>query len=230
MSKTEMEPRLKRGDNIAEETEEMAAFFEKRLDIYEEHQLNEIIGARDFYCKTAELLPASAGAEILDLGCGTGLELCFYYAINSSARVTCVDLSEKMLCVLREKFRKFAPQIVCASYFDIDFGKEKFDAAVSVESLHHFTFEEKVPLYQKVCASLRAGGRFVLTDYLEDTEDESRAAFARKAQLLAGKEGLFHIDTPLTVARECEALRQAGFSDVRECGRWNKTSILLALR
>ncbi len=210
--------------------EEMAEFFESRLDIYEEHQMNEIAGAAEFYRRTAELLPAQAGAAALDLGCGTGLELDFYYALNPFARVTCIDLSEKMLAKLRMKFQKFAPQTICGSYFSIPFGEDKYDAAVSVESLHHFSFEEKVPLYQKVHSALRTGGIFVLTDYLEDTEEESRAAFARRARLLAGRAGLYHIDTPLTVARESEALRQAGFSNVREYGRWNKTSILLAVR
>ena len=210
--------------------EPMAEFFERRLDIYEAHQLGEIAGAAEFYRRTAEYLPAGAGAEVLDLGCGTGLELGFYYARNPSARVTCVDLSEKMLGVLRGKFKQFAPKTVCASYFDVDFGKEKFDAAVSVESLHHFTFEEKAALYARLHGALRAGGRFVLTDYFEDTEEASRAAFALRKRLLAGREGLYHIDTPLTAARECEALRLAGFSDVRECGRWNKTALLLAVR
>ena len=37
-------------------------------------------------------------------------------------------------------------------------GENGFDAAVSVESLHHFTKEEKIPLYAKVRAALKEGG------------------------------------------------------------------------
>ena len=210
--------------------EEMAAFFERRLDIYEEHQLHAIEGAALFYRRTADCLPARAGAEVLDLGCGTGLELGFYYAVNPTARLTCVDLSARMLAVLREKFARFSPRTVCASYFDLPLGEEAFDGAVSVESLHHFTFEEKVPLYANIRAALRRGGAFVLTDYMEEDEQASRAAFCEKARLLAGREGLYHIDTPLTVRRETQALLAGGFARVREEGRWGKTSLLVAER
>ena len=37
-----------------------------------------------------------------------------------------------------------------------------FDAAVSVESLHHFTKEEKIPLYDKLRKALKPGGYFIL--------------------------------------------------------------------
>ena len=232
--KGERERGLPAGGEIAEAPEEMAAFFERRLEIYEEHQLREIQGAFEFYERTAELLPAQTGARILDLGCGTGLELKFYYARNPGARVTCIDLSEKMLEALQKNFSKYKPCIVCGDYFKTDLGEKDFDAAVSVESMHHFTYAEKVPLYRKIRAALRGEGRFVLTDYLEDDDAAERAGFAAQERKLAEyglkDGGFYHIDTPLTVKHELQALREAGFSHAEECGRWNKTSILLAKR
>ncbi|MEE1357539.1 MAG: hypothetical protein UHG68_08265 [Clostridia bacterium] len=53
--------------------EKMGAFFDTRLNGYEEHQLNCIEGAKEFYPYTASLLPMCENASILDLGCGTGL-------------------------------------------------------------------------------------------------------------------------------------------------------------
>ena len=44
------------------------------------------------------------------------------------------------------------------SYFDVPLEAHSFDAAVSVESLHHFTLEEKIPLYRNVCQGLVPGG------------------------------------------------------------------------
>ena len=41
------------------------------------------------------------------------------------------------------------------SYFDVEFESDAFDAAVSVESLHHFTKAEKIPLYQKIRNALK---------------------------------------------------------------------------
>ena len=55
--------------------EKMGAFFDARLNGYEEHQLNCIEGAKEFYPYTASLLPMCENASILDLGCGTGLQL-----------------------------------------------------------------------------------------------------------------------------------------------------------
>ncbi len=67
--------------------ENMSAFFAARLDRYDEHMLSEIEGAREFYPYTASLLPLKSGCELLDLGCGTGLELEFYFHLNSEASV-----------------------------------------------------------------------------------------------------------------------------------------------
>ena len=59
--------------------ERMDAFFDSRLDGYEEHQLTCIESARDFYPFTANCLPHTPGMHILDLGVGTGLELRYYF-------------------------------------------------------------------------------------------------------------------------------------------------------
>ena len=44
------------------------------------------------------------GAKVLDLGCGTGLELEYYFRLNSTAMVTGIDLAAGMLQKLKEKF------------------------------------------------------------------------------------------------------------------------------
>ena len=55
--------------------EKMSDFFEKRLAGYDEHMLTEIESATEFYPFTASLLPTREYSTLLDLGCGTGLEL-----------------------------------------------------------------------------------------------------------------------------------------------------------
>ncbi len=59
--------------------EKMDAFFAARLNGYDEHMRTEIAGAEEFYPYTAALLPPEHGAKVLDLGCGMGLELEYYY-------------------------------------------------------------------------------------------------------------------------------------------------------
>ena len=213
--------------------ERMDAFFERRLDTYDAHMLGEIEGAREFYPATAALLPRG-GARILDLGAGTGLELSYYFDLAPHASAVAVDLSHAMLSALKKKLSDRSITCIEGSYFDSDLGTEIFDAAVSVESLHHFTAEEKTGLYKRLRASLKAGGFFVLTDYFAATEAESRALREalekqkREENITDG--GLYHFDTPLTVTAEIRALTDAGFSRVEEIASWGATHILRAWR
>ena len=212
--------------------EKMGDFFDARIEGYEAHQLSTIDDAAEFYPFTAGQLPQTPGARVLDLGCGTGLELGYYFELVPTARVTGVDLAPGMLEELRRKFPDKSLTLVLGSYFDVPLGEETFDAAVSVESLHHFTQAEKTPLYARLWKALKPGGYFLLTDYFAATEEEERA---RRAELLRLKreqnlpENVFyHYDTPLTVAHETEALLQAGFSDVAVLNSWGHTYTLKA--
>lgn len=157
-----------------ERLEEMSAFFEARLNLYDQHMLGDVANARELYAFTAQALPIKEGCKLLDLGCGTGLELEFYFPLCPTAQVTGIDLSQRMLSRLGEKFPEKDLTLIQGSYFDVPFGENGFDAAVSVESLHHFTKEEKIPLYAKVRAALKEGGYFLLTDYFSLSEEEER--------------------------------------------------------
>lgn len=214
--------------------EKMDAFFNKRVDGYEAHQLHVIDGAQEFYPYTAAALPMQENARVLDLGCGTGLELDFYLARNPTARVTGIDLAEGMLKVLKNKFPDKELTTICGSYFDIPFGEECYDAAVSVESFHHFPKEKKTSLYQKVFRALKQRGYLILTDYFAETEEQEsfyRQELLRlKAEQGIRDDGFYHYDTPLTVKHETEALLEAGFSCVEVLNSWGATYSLKAKR
>ena len=207
--------------------EKMDLFFEARLSGYDEHMLRDIEGAKEFYPFTASLLPRKPGAKVLDLGCGTGLELQFYYGENPAAKVTGIDLSEGMLEALKAKFPDKNPELICGSYFDLPLGEEIYDAAVSVESLHHFTKEEKAGLYRKLWKALKPGGFFILTDYfaeLPELETLYRGELLRlKAEQGLGDEDFYHYDTPLTVEHETEALKEGGFRKIECLNNWGAT-------
>ena len=214
--------------------EKMDKFFETRLDGYEEHMLRCIESADEFYPFTAKCLPDTCEARILDLGCGTGLELSWYFQCNPTAKVTGIDLSQGMLAALRKKFPDRDLTLICGNYFDITFWESAFDAAVSVESLHHFTQDEKIHLYTKLCQSLKPGGYFILTDYFSATDEEEQAFFAELIRLKAEQgitdSAIYHFDTPLTVQHETDALRAAGFSSVEVLNSWGATYTIKATR
>ena len=227
---------IRKGETIM--LEKMDLFFENRLEEYEEHMLSGIEGAREFYPFTASLLPGTAGCKVLDLGCGTGLELDAYFLRNPEARVTGIDLSEAMLGALTDKFPDRCAdgrlRLIHGSYFDVPFPEEAYDAAVSVESLHHFTRGQKLPLYRKLCQALKKGGFFLLTDYFAESEALEGEYFHTlerlKREQNLSDDGFYHYDTPLTVEHEMEVLREAGFSDVRILKNWNATYAVRAVR
>ncbi|MBR6186898.1 MAG: class I SAM-dependent methyltransferase [Clostridia bacterium] len=202
----------------------MDDFFAARVDGYDAHMKRDIEGASGFYAYTASLLPSAAGSRVLDLGCGTGLELEEYFALNPSAFVTGIDLSEAMLNALKAKFPDKKLTLIRASYFDAPLGKSLYDAAVSVESLHHFPAEMKLSLYEKLHTALREKGAFVLTDYFAESEEMEKAYF-QNLEALKKEQGLafdafYHYDTPLLVKHEMDLLRKAGFGDVRIMKQW----------
>ena len=212
--------------------EKMDAFFEARLEGYDHHMLTDIEGSAEFYPFTACCLPDAPDSRILDLGCGTGLELEYYFSSNPGAHVTGIDLSAGMLKALNKKFPDKHLTLIQGSYFDLPLGDGCFDAAVSVESLHHFTKEEKTGLYRKLYLALKDGGYFILTDYFahEDAfEDFCRAELHRlKAEQGITDEEFYHYDTPLTLAHETEALLKAGFSRVTVLKNWGATYTIKA--
>lgn len=212
--------------------EKMNEFFNKRLDGYDEHMMTNIESSDVFYPFTADCLPKTDGAKVLDLGCGTGLELEHYFILNPSAKITGIDLTESMLNALKNKFPEKDLTLICGSYFDVPFDENTFDAAVSVESLHHFTKDEKIPLYTKLYKALKDGGYFILTDYFALT-DEDEQAFRKELLRLKKEQGIddnefYHYDTPLTVEHETDALLQAGFSSVEVLNNWGATFTIKA--
>ncbi len=214
--------------------EKMDDFFNSRLKGYEEHQLNEIASAKIFYPFTAKCLPLETNTTILDLGCGTGLELDYYFPLNPTVKVIGIDLAEEMLKECKRKFANYVIQLICGSYFDVPFGIKIYDAAVSVESLHHFSKEEKIMLYRKLHRALKDNGYFILTDYFSFSDEEEKnhrieLERLKKIQDIRDYE-YYHFDTPLTISHEKEALMQGGFSSVEILNSFGATYVIKALK
>lgn len=139
-----------------------------------------------------------------------------------------------MLEKIAAKFPDRNLNLICSSYFDEQLGFEKYSAAVSVESLHHFASERKLSLYRKLLHSLKSDGYFVLTDYFAESEvlEEEYFETLKKLKQEQGifDDELYHYDTPLTVEHEIEILKKAGFSDVGVLKNRGATHTLLARR
>ena len=208
--------------------EKMDDFFAARVEGYDDHMRTNIEGSSQFYAYTASLLPQEPDSRVLDLGCGTGLELEENFAMNPSAKVTGIDLSTDMLNALKAKFPGKHLTLIHASYFEEPLGTQMYDAAVSVESLHHFSSEMKLSLYEKLYTALKDSGVFVLTDYFAESEELEKEYFQNLAGLKREQglsdDSFYHYDTPLLVDHEIDILRRAGFSDVRIMKQWSEST------
>lgn len=190
--------------------EEMADFFSNRIDDYEQHMA---IWEKS-YQSLADLLSPQC-QSILDLGCGTGLELDKIWQKNPDIAVTGVDLCRSMLDKLLEKHSDKHLTTVCQDYFQYDLGVSRWDCVISFESLHHFLPERKKELYQKIFNSLKEDTLFLLGDYIaccEEEEELLRSVYLEKRKKFAIPENCFvHFDIPLTLEHELELLQNAGF-------------------
>ncbi len=167
--------------------EEMSSFFANRLDSYEEH----MSAWEKSYKLFAEEIPPEC-QKILDLGCGTGLELDKIWQRKPDVEVTGVDL------------------------FKYDFENERWDAVISFESFHHFLPERKKELYSKIYGSVKMGGVFILGDYIACCDEEEEllrdAYLKRRNQSDIPDDCFVHFDIPLTMEHEKALLEEAGFT------------------
>ena len=192
--------------DLKQRSENMRTFFNSKA----EESYDEV---HAFYMNTKEMISEKLECgtkNILDLGGGTGLELISVFKKFPDAKVTVIDISEKMLGMLDK--RDFAGKVtkICGDFFEVDFGKD-YDAVISTSALHHFLKEDKLRLFEKICKCLRSGGVFINSDKFANTpEDEAKAL----EDYYRYKDMLPHIDTPLTAEEESRLLFEAGFENI----------------
>jgi tRNA (cmo5U34)-methyltransferase len=211
--------------------EEMSSFFNARLDGYEDHMTGE--GKGVIYTEIAQLIPDNPGLKLLDLGCGTGLELDEIFKVNPTVRVTGIDLTESMLQKLSQKHAARCQQLnlITADYFKYDLGRNVYDIGLSMQTLHHFAREVKIELYRKVLTCLKRDGFYLESDYYAPNQAFQDFHLAENARLRADqgiKEGYYHYDIPYTVPNQVEMLKEAGFNTVEINNQRGKGAILLA--
>lgn len=211
--------------------EKMNDFFTTRLDGYEEHMLTEIGLAN--YRKVAELVPDDT-KTMLDLGCGTGLELDEIFQILPEIAVTGIDLTQSMLNQLKQKHPDKHLNLICGNYLDADLGENKYDCIVSVETMHHFREKEKVELYKRIHKALKPGKPYIESDFIA-TEQSVEDEYMERYKTVWETKGIstsemYHIDIPFTIKKQISLLKEAGFFSVESVFLMGNTAIFTGIK
>ena len=208
--------------------EEMADFFSNRIDNYDNVHLNNWA---EEYAHIADYFDASINS-LLDIGCGTGLELASIYQKFPNVKVTGIDLSKDMLEKLRVKYADKDIDLIMADYFEYPLEAEKYDAALSFETLHHFKYSKKQKIYDKLFQTIKCGGYYIECDYVACCLDEEilcleQYEFKRKENHIPD-DVFVHIDIPLTLEHQIQLMKNAGFRNVHILYENKSTMIIKA--
>lgn len=209
--------------------EEMNAFFDARAGGYDTHMQNSLVDAAVYYKKLAEPIPhTSEHIDILDIGCGTGLEIPAVLEKAPNAHLTCIDLSGEMLKKLKQKFPEENIDVIEGTYLSYDFEEARHEFILSSMTLHHLLPGQKRTLYGKIFAALKSGGAYIEGDYIVSEEKMNRLLAHYRALPEAAKGGTHHIDIPLSLDLQIDLLRQAGFREIRKVYAKGENVILAA--
>lgn len=196
--------------------EPMSSFFDIRAEEYNEHMLTDI--GEEIYIKLGRYIPKTEEPlKILDIGCGTGLELDYIWRQAPNAHITCLDISQKMLELLLATHtgKHDQTEVIRASYLDWDYLWEAFDMAVSSYTMHHLLPDEKKKAYRKIKGSLKPGGSYIESDFTVDNAmaEQYMQEYDRIVRSMSRrpKAGEYHIDIPFTADTQLELLLEAGF-------------------
>ena len=213
------------------ELEQMSDFFTACAEGYDEHMLNEVKGCKECYRKMAQLVPVDT-KKLLDLGCGTGLELDEIFKLYPNIEVTGVDLTKAMLDQLKEKHPDKKVTLINDSYFHYEFGIEQYDLVISFETMHHFSHEDKIELYTKIHNCLVTSGKYIECDYMVTSQEEEDFYYQEnqrlRKELKLPEDEFYHYDTPCTIDNQIKMFHQAGFSKAEMILRDGNTTIIVA--
>jgi tRNA (cmo5U34)-methyltransferase len=214
-----------------EPVEEMAVFFDLRAAGYDLHMRENIFSAVEFaqfyQALSSPIDKTDEPLHILDLGCGTGLEIEALLQRVPNALVTGVDLSQNMLAELMKRYKNRMDQITLIndSYLTMPLGTRLYDYVISAMSVHHVLADTKRNLYQKIHAALKPGGRYIEGDSVTpaEVEDQFLAEYHQQvATLPPAQAGQYHIDVPFSLDTQRRLLVEAGFKNFEVV--WQKDS------
>ncbi|KUO78202.1 MAG: methyltransferase [Desulfosporosinus sp. BRH_c37] len=163
--------------------------------------------------------------KVLDVGAGTGLFSSLLLNKFPKAKITLIDISDKMLDIAKQRFEGIDGfEYIVGDYSQYNFAGE-YDVIISALSIHHLTDEQKRAFYNRSYSILRPNGIFINCDQvLGDTEyldsiykkhwkSSIEKSGLPKDKITAGYERI-KLDKETPLSTQLQWLSEAGFSDV----------------
>ena len=113
--------------------------------------------------KLMDLAQLPAGANVLDVGSGTGVLLPYLHAaVGAQGKITAVDFSEKMLSKAQEKFVTLGNIKFCVGdVLEMELPAENYDVVICLNFFPHL-HTRKVEFLRKMKSSLKIGGSLII--------------------------------------------------------------------
>ena len=172
-------------------------------------------------------IPDNESPRILDLGCGTGNITKKVLERFPNGKVTCFDLSEKMIEIAKEKLSDYDNiEYVIGDFTIIDI-IDKYDAIISSLALHHIPNNQaKKDMYQHIYDSLYEGGVFYNADVIKANSDYNIILNERMTSKYMKENGCTdedietfkknrnNNDVPITLMEHIKLLEEVGFKEI----------------
>lgn len=165
--------------------------------------------------------------KILDLGCGTGNITKKVLERFPKAQVTCLDLSENMILIAKDKLAEYDNvEYIVGDFTEVEI-TEKYDAIISSLALHHIpNDEEKQAMYKDIYQVLEKGGVFYNADVIKanstyNNELNDKIAIqdmkdngVTEEEIAEHKEKRDANDIPTTMYNHIKMLDNVGFQEI----------------
>ena len=103
--------------------------------------------------------------SVIDLGCGTGTLAKLIADKYPNAQITCVDISENMLELVKHKMQR-PVTLIKNDFYTLKFN-QTYDVMVSSLALHHLeTTQDKLMFYKKIFHALSQNGLLINADIM----------------------------------------------------------------
>ncbi|MDE4078866.1 class I SAM-dependent methyltransferase [Methanosphaera sp. Vir-13MRS] len=201
--------------------------FNQAADEYDNLITKTLVNYDEMTDALINAIPDQKSPRVLDLGCGTGNITEKVLKRFPDAKITCLDVSDKMIDIAKEKLSDYDNIEYVNGDFTIVDIIDKYDAIISSLALHHIpSDEEKKEMYQHIYDALNVGGVFYNADVIKPNSEYNQILNEKmndkymeehgvsNEQKTSHKQDRENNDVPSTLVTHIKLLEEVGFEQI----------------